>query len=216
MARTSLSDSQEVMPLRERRKRETTQLIGNITLDLFEENGVEATTVDQIAERAGISSRTFFRYFSTKEDAALLLHEEFQTVLYRNLDERDPSQPLIRSVVQSYHEVVKLFGDGSTPLGKSTLRLRTLLLSNPSLMRQENERSAQEDRRLQRYIAEALEIDAATDPRPGLIVDLAGTVTRTAISVWAAHIERSARPDCGNIFDMVLNEMLDQVESLKR
>lgn len=38
---------------------------------LFREQGYDATTVDHIAERAGISQRTFFRYAGTKEDLVL-------------------------------------------------------------------------------------------------------------------------------------------------
>ncbi|MGW6796433.1 TetR family transcriptional regulator [Streptomyces chartreusis] len=38
---------------------------------LFLEHGFEATTVDDIAEQVGISRRTFFRYFGTKEDVVL-------------------------------------------------------------------------------------------------------------------------------------------------
>ncbi|GAB2671826.1 TetR family transcriptional regulator [Saccharopolyspora gloriosae] len=45
-------------------------------LDLFAANGFEATTVDQIAEAAGVGRRTFFRYFRSKEDAVFGDHEE--------------------------------------------------------------------------------------------------------------------------------------------
>lgn len=38
---------------------------------LYDEQGFDATTVDQVARRAGISQRTFFRYFPTKEDVVL-------------------------------------------------------------------------------------------------------------------------------------------------
>ncbi len=44
-----------------------------IALDLFHRQGFEDTTVDQIAARAGVSSRTFFRYFDSK--ASVLWHD---------------------------------------------------------------------------------------------------------------------------------------------
>ena len=53
---------------RERKRRETLQRITDAALDLFAAHGYEATTLDAIAETAGISRRTFFHYFKTKED----------------------------------------------------------------------------------------------------------------------------------------------------
>ena len=45
-------------------------------LDLFAEQGYDATTVDHIAERAGVGRSTFFRVFRTKEDAIFPDHDE--------------------------------------------------------------------------------------------------------------------------------------------
>jgi AcrR family transcriptional regulator len=51
------------------------QRIADVAMDLFVANGFEATTLDEIAAAAGISRRTFFHYFKSKDDL-LLAHVE--------------------------------------------------------------------------------------------------------------------------------------------
>ena len=57
--------------LRERKRRETLQRIADAGLKLFLAKGFEATTVGEIAAAAGISRRTFFYYFDSKDDILL-------------------------------------------------------------------------------------------------------------------------------------------------
>lgn len=54
--------------LRERKRRETFQRISEVGIRLFLAKGYEATTLDEIAVEAGISRRTFFYYFKSKDD----------------------------------------------------------------------------------------------------------------------------------------------------
>lgn len=62
---------QNSVPLRERKRRETWLALHGAAADLVRERGLNHATVDEIAERAGVSPRTFFNYFATKEEAVL-------------------------------------------------------------------------------------------------------------------------------------------------
>lgn len=57
--------------LRERTRRAVRQQLADSAMRLFVEQGFEATTIDQIAADTGISRRSFFRYFASKEDVVL-------------------------------------------------------------------------------------------------------------------------------------------------
>lgn len=70
-ATMSLVDRSSLPGLRERKVRETRFALESAAVELALELGVEQVTVEQIVERANVSSRTFFNYFAAKEDALL-------------------------------------------------------------------------------------------------------------------------------------------------
>jgi AcrR family transcriptional regulator len=53
---------------RERRRRETEESLREAALHLFSERGYDETSLDEITTAAGVGRRTFFRYFTSKED----------------------------------------------------------------------------------------------------------------------------------------------------
>jgi AcrR family transcriptional regulator len=60
--------------LREIKKRETVRSIEVAALDLLDELGYDAVTVEAICQRAMVSNRTFFNYFANRDDAVLGHH----------------------------------------------------------------------------------------------------------------------------------------------
>lgn len=70
------------MTLRERKKARTRERLMEEALRLFEAQGYESTTVDQITEAAEVARRTFFRYFPSKE-AVVFPHRERRLAAFR-------------------------------------------------------------------------------------------------------------------------------------
>ncbi|MFI5818256.1 TetR/AcrR family transcriptional regulator [Streptomyces rishiriensis] len=82
--------------LRERKKIKTREAIRAATYALVEEQGYDATTIDQIAERAEVSPSTVFRYFPTKED--IVLTDEYDSVFLEGLRARPKDEAWTDSI----------------------------------------------------------------------------------------------------------------------
>jgi len=115
-------------PLRERLRQRTADEIERAALDLFLRHGYEATTIDQIADAAGISGRTFFRYFPTKEAVLFRDHlekvERFRTELGRVDPNDGPVRRIRRALVAAERP--------SEETGLARARA-SLMAGNPSL-----------------------------------------------------------------------------------
>jgi AcrR family transcriptional regulator len=85
-----------VAGLRERKKERVRSEIQREALRLFAEHGFEQTTVEQIADAAGVSPATFYRYFTSKEDSVVT--DGFDPIFIQSLLERPADEPLIDSV----------------------------------------------------------------------------------------------------------------------
>ncbi|NGO08762.1 TetR/AcrR family transcriptional regulator [Streptomyces sp. HC44] len=95
-ARTSLPEAARHLSLRERKKLKTRIAIRNATYELIEEQGYDATTVEQIAERAEVSPSTVFRYFPVKED--IVLTDEYDPLAVEMLRSRPEDESLLDSM----------------------------------------------------------------------------------------------------------------------
>jgi len=82
--------------LRQRKRARTRAALIAAALELFERQGYEATTIDEIAAVADVSPRTFFRYFATKEEVAL--GDDVGPEIISLLAARPADEPILESV----------------------------------------------------------------------------------------------------------------------
>ncbi|MEV5430042.1 TetR family transcriptional regulator [Streptomyces sp. NPDC052701] len=90
-ARTPPSADRPRLGLRERKKIRTRTAIRDATYALIGEQGYDATTIEQIAERAEVSPSTVLRYFPAKED--IVLTDEYDDAILRELHGRPADEP---------------------------------------------------------------------------------------------------------------------------
>lgn len=192
--------------LRERKKLETRRVIRRVALDLATEHGLEELTVEAIAQGADISPRTFFNYFSHKEDAlvtdaaaaAKALHSE---IVARPSDE----SPLhaIRAVITE-HDLFSLMNTDRD----RTLARQKLVQQYPTLTSRQLGQHALMEQSLKDAVAERLGTDPEVDLRPALVAGVAGSVMRIAIQRWSASDETKLSDLLVSAFDMLEQGLL--------
>ena len=84
--------------LRERRRRRTMDAIIDGALALFEERGYDDVTVAEIAAQAGVSVKTLFQHFGSKEELLITELDAVHEELIRALGHRDRSQTPLEAV----------------------------------------------------------------------------------------------------------------------
>ncbi|WP_171161853.1 TetR family transcriptional regulator [Streptomyces sp. I05A-00742] len=177
----------EALPgLRERKKQRTRNTLTRCALELFARQGYDGTTVDEIAEAADVSQRTFFRYFANKEEVALALQEVEEEVALAALEARPPEElpltALCNAAMASWGAMSRAI-EAVVPLGLH-LRTQRMIESTPQLLAARLRRLGHFEDRLAAEIARREDLDLAGDPRPRVLVAACSGVMRAASRVW--------------------------------
>ncbi|MFC3575935.1 TetR/AcrR family transcriptional regulator [Streptomyces yaanensis] len=138
--------------LRERKKIKTRMAIRKATYRLIEEQGYDATTIEQIAEAAEVSPSTVFRYFPTKED--IVITDEYDPILEEELRARPVDEPLLESLRHVVHSALErsMSGEYETP---EEMRLRArLMVEVPAVRSRMNESLSVTGQMMCRVVAE--------------------------------------------------------------
>ena len=182
----STSSTPAVPGLRDRRRRETAIEICVAALDLFEQKGVAGTTVDEIAARAGVSPRTFFRLAGTKEDAVFVDDDRFVEALAGVGEPGDDIAALTAALRAVFARELESL-DADPRARERFLRVRRLIGHEPVLLGAAVRREATSTDGFIPGIAERTgrrELDVRT------AAGLTGLEMRTTLDEWARRHDR--------------------------
>ena len=165
----------------QRRKRELVRdEIARVAWDLFGSQGYEATTVDEIARAAGVSRRTFFRYFSSKEDVVVGTSDALAEAILAAFARRPRREPPLVAIQRAIRPVVV---SSLAEAGQARAIIR-LLRESRTLRRAMLERHARMEERLAAILAQRLGTDPRRDPTPALLAFVTRALMDTAFNVW--------------------------------
>jgi AcrR family transcriptional regulator len=155
------------MDRRERRKARTRRALAEAALAQFAARGFDATTVESICEQADVAISTFYVYFESKEAAAFGGDDERAAAVEGILRDRPAGEALHATLRRASHAVVDL--DLRAPAELEARR--ALIAREPKLAAYAARLQARNVERFARIIANELRTDAATDPRPRVVVN---------------------------------------------
>ena len=145
-------------------------------ITLFDEHGYEATTVAEIAEAAGLTKRTFFRYFADKREVLFMGAAELQDRWVAAVRDAPPLAGAMEAVDLGLDAVAELFGERH-PFASVRARV---IAANPELQERELIKLA----KLAEALAAALRARGVGDSAAELAAHTGVTVFHSAFARW--------------------------------
>ncbi|OKJ76105.1 TetR family transcriptional regulator [Streptomyces sp. CB02460] len=168
--------------LAERKRRLVSDELTESALQLLALKGFDAVTVDEIAASAGVSKRTFFRYFASKEDVVVQFLADMGTGIRAELAARPAAEPPSVALRHAVWVPLGVCADH----GERALRVVRLILRTPALLARFLERQARWRDDLARELAERLGRDAERDLYPRLAAGMALDAFDAVLHHWSA------------------------------
>jgi AcrR family transcriptional regulator len=176
--------------LRARKKRATRHRLVSVALELCAESGYPATTVEAIAAAAGVSTRTFFHYFPTKQDVFLGHERDLLAGLVLAVEQAPVAKPAAAVLWEAIEGLATQFDDD----GERLRLLYALVVSEPSLHRRSLELQIEWEHELASVLARRLSGAGRTD-RAYVLAATALACLRTSARRWATQGgHRALRP----------------------
>jgi AcrR family transcriptional regulator len=168
-------------------------------MELYVERGFEQTTVADIAERAGLTARTFFRYFADKREVLFAGSAVLQENLVIALANAPASASPMQAISAALDAAAAMLGDGRD----FSRRRQSVIAANAELQERELMKMAS----LSAALASGLRRRGVTDPQAGLAAEAGIAVFRVAFERWVSE------PGDHDLAQ-VMHDSLDQLKAL--
>jgi AcrR family transcriptional regulator len=169
-------------------------------IELFREIGYEQTTVAAIAERAGLTARTFFRYFSDKREVLFSGSEPLQQAMVDALAQVPGEASAVDAIAAALTKAGDFFNDERRPFA----RLRnSVIAANKEL----HERELTKLATLSAALAQALRARGVGEPDASLVAEAGIAVFRVAFAQWVGKSEQRG-------YGEIVNESLARLRAL--
>ncbi|WP_018352636.1 TetR family transcriptional regulator [Longispora albida] len=179
--------------LADRKRQLVRDELSEAALKLLAYQGFEETTIEQIAAAAGVSKRTFFRYFAAKEDVLIEMLSELADAIRAGLATRPASESPAEALRAVFQIPIDEFTTGHPDPAKS-LRLARLVLGTPAVRARYLDRQHQ----LRTEVAGLLAARTGEPYRASVQAAIGFAAYEAAVERWAAA---DGAEDLGELVD---------------
>ena len=148
-------------------------------LELYAEHGYNGTTTAEIAARAGVTERTFFRHFADKREVLFHVQTRLDAALGRALAEVPPELPPISAVLEAFRRMAASIEE-DPELAAARNRI---ISSTPALQERELAKAAG----MAALVADALRSRGLQAARASLLARVSVTALSHAVQAWTTN-----------------------------
>ena len=178
---------------RERKKLATRQALQDVALRLVAERGLDQVTVEDISEAADVATRTFFNYFSSKEEALLGNLPEKVATVQRMVVDRPAGETPLEAVCQVLRTMTLRLAERR----EERLLRQQVIERHPGLLARQLGEYASFEQALAAAVAERLGAGRADALYCRVVAAVAVAAARSAVSTWMA--DKGRRPLAGMV-----------------
>lgn len=170
------------LSMAERKRQLVSNELSDAALLMLAAKGFDAVTIDEIAAAAGVSRRTFFRYFASKEDVVVQFLAGMGADIVAELTARPVSEPPSAALRHAVRVPLAVCVDHS----ERSLQVLRLILGTPALLARYLERQAEWRAALAAGLARRVGLDPATHLYPPLAAAMALAALDAVLQRWDA------------------------------